>query len=197
MKIAMVGAQCVGKSTLINALMNDYDFRGYQVRPEGVRFLKENYGFDIYSGNAEIQLAVLALQAKDSGEPYILLDRTVVDSLSYALYYHERKNPELSKPILDFLVHESKLIARRIDHFVFLQPSFPMEEDGTRVANYEQQADITRWMEYVIEMLEIPVGKVLYITGGSVNERVDWIKERTRIKEEIRLAPGLYTCYDF
>jgi len=175
-RIAISGAQCTGKSSLIAALKEDKAFKAYKVRSEGVRSLKENFGFDIYSGNAEVQLAVLALQAKDSGENGILLDRTVLDSLTYALYYHERQNPRLPEPILNFLTHESTVIASRIDHFIIIQPSFNMIWDGTRVIDTDQQNDISLGMIRMLRILDIPEEKVFFIHGGSIQERVEWVK---------------------
>lgn len=175
MKLACIGPQCVGKSTLIGALLSEPTFKGYQAFPERVRFLKSNYGYNLYTGNTDIQLSILALQVFDSAAENVILDRTVVDSLSYALYYHRRDDPRIPDHILQFITDLSKRIVERLDHIIFLHPSFEMIPDGVRVVDKNQQQEIDQVMYEVLQMLEVPNNKIIHIHGGSVRERVDWV----------------------
>ena len=172
-KIAFCGAQCTGKTTLIHSFHEKYPI--FQIQQESVRELKAKYGFDIASGDISFQLALLTLQVKEACLPkHILLDRTVLDSTAYLLYYHVRKNPEIPKHIYQFIKDMAKEVLKQIDIIVFLRPEFDLIPDGIRIVDRDQQKEITDLIYYLIQEFQVE-NKVIEVFG-PVQDRMTQIE---------------------
>jgi nicotinamide riboside kinase len=182
MRIAFCGAQCTGKTTLIQALLADKDvtWHGYISRQEGVRFLKDIYNFDMHSATFELQLALLALQTRDLLEEHVLLDRTIIDSTTYMMYYHKKKNSNIPDNVIQFILQTSMSLVPRLDLIVFLKPEFGLIDDGVRLVDKKQQDDITEGMQKMMEFFNVPSDKIIMPTG-SVENRVAEVKKRMMI----------------
>lgn len=177
MRISFTGAQGVGKSTLIEAVAPH--FPDYHIQRESVRYMVKKYGFDIQSADPTLQLAVLNLQTKSIlGYEDILLDRSVIDSTAYMLYYHRRKNPEVPQAIMDLVMDTSKELAQKLDYIVFMQPEFDLVDDGFRVLDVDQQKEINDIMKGLIETFDVS-HKVIWVRG-SVEERVEEVLFTTK-----------------
>lgn len=178
MRISFTGAQGVGKSTLIEALIPK--FPGYKVQKESVRQLVKKYGFDFGTADPTLQLAILNFQTRNTLlHNNILLDRSVIDSTSYMLYYHKRNQPTIPKPIMELVLEAADEISNQLDLIIFMKPEFELVDDGFRILDYDQQKEITGIMEYLIDKFRV-WDKTL-IVHGSVEDRVqqvmDWISE--------------------
>jgi nicotinamide riboside kinase len=171
-RISISGAQCTGKSTLIDAL--EKRLPEYAIQRESVRYLVKKYGFEIEAANTDLQLALLNLQTRSLYEHKdILLDRSFVDSTAYMLYYHKRKQPEVPAGVYNYIMDAVKELAQNIDLFVFLKPEFELVDDGFRVLDNDQQQEITELMGELFDEFDIR-HKVLEVSG-SVEDRVDQI----------------------
>ena len=169
MRISISGAQCTGKSTLINALKKELP--DYEIQRESVRYLVANYGFEIKAANTDLQLALLNWQTRSLYEHTdILLDRSFIDSTSYMLYYHKRRQPEVPFGVYNYIMDTAKALAQRIDLFIFLKPEFELIDDGFRLLDKDQQEEITELMEDLFEKFNVE-HKVLRVTG-SLEDRV-------------------------
>lgn len=183
-KIAFTGAQCTGKTTLMHALIRhpEIEKNNYHIQTESVRYLKDTYGLNIYSGNEIIQLSVLGMQIENSMQSgNWLLDRIGVDSYSYLCYYHERKNPEIDAKVKQLIFDTSKRIVNNyVDLIVFLRPEFPIIKDGVRVADPQQQKDVDAIMCQTIK--DFGVEDKTITPQGSVEERVQCVLEAMKFR---------------
>lgn len=180
MRISVSGAQCTGKSTLIEALSKELP--DYVVQAESVRYLTKKYGFNIDEPTSDLQLALLNLQTRALYENQnILLDRSFVDSTSYMIYYKQKETREktfspkhlISDEAYDFIKTSAKELSQRVDLFVFLEPEFELIDDGFRIIDEVQQKQITEIMEQLFEEFGVDY-KVIRPTG-SVKERVEQV----------------------
>lgn len=172
MRISVCGAQCTGKSTLINALGEKLP--EYDIQRESVRYLVKNYGFDIKAANTDLQLALLNWQTRALYEhDNILLDRSFIDSTSYMLYYHKRKQPEVPTGVYNYIMDTAKMLSQKVDLFVFLKPEFKFVDDGFRILDAEQQNEITELMEGLFD--EFGVNYKVLEVEGSVEDRVNQV----------------------
>lgn len=179
MRIAFCGAQGTGKTTLINYIHEEL-LPGYIKQSESVRYLKDTFGFDIYSGNIELQLALLTWQTKALlSNTNILLDRSVIDSTTYMMYYHEQNNPRIPDSVRKFIITQAVDLASSLDLIVFLKPEFDLEADGVRVVDVEQQKEITERMAVFIQISGIE--EKVIIPTGSVEERALQVLRRVNV----------------
>mgnify|MGYP004636869731 FL=1 len=149
--IAFSGACCVGKTTLINILSEEY--KDFTIQRESVRYLKDKYGLDFRSGDTGLQMALLHLQTKflmSSGK--YLLDRTSLDSLAYSRWYKAQGNSDIPSNVFAYMEEESKKnLIERVDLVIFLRPEIPLIADGTRIVDKEYQLGTDKIMEDIIK----------------------------------------------
>lgn len=172
MRISFSGAQCTGKTTLLRAL--EGKLPDYKIQNESVRYLVKNYGFDIEAANTDLQLALLQWQTMALyNNDNVLLDRSFIDSTAYMLYYHKRGNPEVPGGVYNYIMDIAEKLTKKVDLFVFLKPEFELIEDGFRLIDKEQQAEITDIMESLFS--KFGVEDKLLIATGPLDDRVEQV----------------------
>ena len=174
--ICFTGACCVGKTTLINILGEEY--KDFTIQRESVRYLKDKYGLDFHSGDVGLQLALLHLQTKFLMTPgKFLLDRSSLDSFAYSLYYKGKGNSSIPANVFTYLEEESrKNMQERIDLIVFLRPEIPLIPDGTRILDKDYQMETDAIMENLIEEWNLQE-KVIQPHGSAI-ERALFVKKK-------------------
>ena len=175
-KIELLGAAGVGKTTLLNALASEYP--QFKIQTESVRYIKNRYGIDFKSGDTDIQMAVLALQLKYGNNPdNYLLDRSSTNSQAYINYYKKRGECNMTPAVYHFIYDEGKKNAQEnIDLIIYLKPGeFPIVEDGTRITDPNYIKDTDEEMESLIKDWNLE-SKVIR-PKGSVVERVNFCKK--------------------
>jgi GTPase SAR1 family protein len=174
-RIGIIGAQGVGKSTLINALMKEPMFSKYESLTSPTRLLKTRFGLDLENANTDLQLATLALQMRMLEFPDVIVDRTVVDNYAYLLYYTERGKSDLSNNMFKFILMYTSLMTWKIDIFFFLKKEFELIPDGVRVVDTDQQKEIEEKINSLIHQFNL--SNRTFVIRGSLEERVSIIKE--------------------
>lgn len=175
MKIGVIGAQGVGKSTLISELVKTEAFCDFTNPPSPTRYLSKEYGFDFSTANTEIQLATLYMQQKNTHATHnVILDRSVIDNFAYIIYHIRHNTYSFSPLTYEFILRESIGLAEQLDYVFYLQPEFPLVADGVRNTDRRQQKEINESIQQALQILQVPNAKVHKISG-SVQERVDKI----------------------
>lgn len=175
MKICFTGAQCTGKTTLINALEKKIPW--YEVQRESVRYLVKKYGFNIEGANADLQMALLNLQTRALfSSENVLLDRSFIDSSAYMSYYINKGITTLPTSTYDYIIDTTRELSKKIDLYVFTVPEFSIVEDGFRLIDKEQQSEVTEIMAELFKAMDL-TERVLTV-HGSVDERIEQIMRR-------------------
>lgn len=169
-KIGISGAQSVGKTTLLNALRSERCFRRYNICNEVTRCVKD-LGISINEGGSDIsQLLIMKehiynLVMFDN----MITDRTSLDGLVYTQWLHSRNNVTE-----DCLIECTRVFEKTIsmyDYIFYIDPEFPIEDDGVRSTSQQWQKEIVEIFKDNIVEFDLKVIPV----SGSVRERVNTI----------------------
>lgn len=178
-KISFTGAQGTGKTTILNALREDPDFKDFEFVTEVVRkFVKELEMKINKEGTIETQKIIFqAYNSLLDREGSFLSDRCILDVISYTLAglmalplgTTERSN------FANCLCSQIQTLRDRRDDLgiIFYFPiEFPIESDSVRSTDIDYQKEIDGSIRDLLEREEVP-----YITvSGSVEERIKIIK---------------------
>lgn len=168
MKIAITGAQGVGKTTLAQQI--NKDFPDFKILPEAARLAKEaGHNLD-ESSTTETELWLIAKQIElESAESKWVADRCAIDLLAYIHHLFAEETA-----LLEFA---TKTLASRFNNYdlVLYLPSgqFAIEEDGVRNTDLKFQQEIDKKIRHILEKHKIPFVEIT----GSPEERLVKIKK--------------------
>lgn len=170
MKIAIAGAQSTGKSTLLNALKQEYS--NIQFIEEITRELKAQ-GYKINEdGNDDTQIQIMNLHKKYSTlSEDAIYDRCALDGIVYTQYLYDNGN--ISEEVYQTSLEIFEEIINRYDKICYLKPEFDIVDDGERSTNKSFRDDIVDLFEQYIDMYNLDV----IVLTGSVEERIRQFKE--------------------
>ncbi len=163
MKIAITGAQGVGKTTLVKQI--NKDFPDFKILPEAARLAKEaGYNLD-QTATKETEMWLIAKQIElENEEGKWVADRCAIDALAYIHYLF----PEEA----DLIEFATKTLVPNFNKYdlVLYLPSgeFPIEDDGVRTTDIKFQEDIDRYVRDILEKHKIPFVKII----GTPEERL-------------------------
>ena len=178
MLIALSGAQCTGKTTLLNALRADDKFKTqFTFVDEIVRTLQKT-GFKINeAGTDETQLVVMQEHIKNTQlDGNVLVDRCVLDCMAYTIWmwrHHKINRETYNKCFKMFLDNIMKY-----DIIFYLSPEFDIIPDGTRSTNNTFRDEVVSIFEQLIENFSLTVVRLT----GTVEERLNAMKKILNIK---------------
>lgn len=172
MRIAIIGAQCTGKSTLLDKVKESGILSpGYIFCEEVVRKLvKEKQILINKEGDFESQKAIFYAHLDNARENIdMVTDRSCIDAWVYTLYNREQFNvAELNE--LNFLfVHTLAFY----DKIFYLPVEFELESDGFRSLDKEFQAAIDEKFRYILNMYNIQYNRL----SGSIENRFQLFKK--------------------
>lgn len=185
MIVSISGAQCTGKTTLLNALKEQVRFKNrtaFMSSPsrkgndKGIRINKEAGLVD--------QLWIVTSYTKELIETTrgdfdnVISDRCILDMLCYTDYHYQHAEgiekrwwEEMRDTVTQLLFHVEPLY----NYHVILRPEFEIIPDGVRSNDPVFQKEIADLFEKNVNMLKdfVPE-KIVYVTG-SVEDRVQQI----------------------
>ncbi len=167
MKIVIIGAQGVGKTTLAEQINRDYPH--LQILPEAARLAKEiGYNLD-HTATVETELWLINKQIElENIQSKWVADRSCIDLLAYIqhLFSEETSLIEFAKETLVPKFSNYDL--------VLYLPSgeFAIEDDGVRSTDVEFQEAIDQRIRDVLDTHKIPFVKIV----GSPEERLEKVK---------------------
>ena len=171
MKIGLCGTMSVGKTTLVNALKNEPEFKNYTFRTERSKYLN-SMGIPLNTDSTlKGQLVFAAERAAELMQENIITDRTIIDVMAFCSLSKSMSKAEKNhiNGVLWHLIKEYDIIFH-IDDL-----SVPMEDNGVRETNKDYRLDIHQKITSKLEMYRYMPGKVIKISG-TTKERINQIK---------------------
>lgn len=172
MKIAFVGAQGVGKTTLMKELerRGDSFWQQHKFLYEMVRSLTK-HGFKINEGGNDLSQRVIMLElfaAAHLNDNHVA-DRCVLDSLAYTCWLYERGL--VSADTYAFAVNAVNRCLPLYDLIFYIKPEFDLVDDGIRSINKQYQTEIDGWFDTLVKS----PGCSYVLLTGDVESRLDQI----------------------
>ena len=171
MKIGLCGTMSVGKTTLVNALKKESEFKNYTFRTERSKYLN-SMGIPLNTDSTlKGQLVFAAERAAELMQENIITDRTIIDvmafcELSKSMSIAEKRH---INGVLWHLIKEYDIIFH-IDDL-----SIPIEDNGVRETDKDYRLDIHKKISSILGMHRLMPGKVVTISG-TTKERIKQIK---------------------
>ena len=172
MKILLSGAQCVGKTTLVNSLKSIY--KDWIYFDEVVRKLASK-GIKVSElGNDETQLEVMKAHIENlqipKADDIALYDRGALDCFGYSAWLHKRQ--KIKAETFNQSVGQFKTYIKEYDYIFFIKPEFEIQDDGFRSTSKEFQTEMTEIFEKILADYQIQHT----ILSGSVIERIQTLQ---------------------
>lgn len=173
MLIALSGAQCTGKTTLLSALRNDGEFENrFTFVDEIVRTLQKQ-GFKINeAGTDETQIAVMNAHVENTKlESDVLVDRCVLDCMAYTIWMwrHHKITRETYHSCYKLFMDN----IMKYDIIFYLSPEFDIIPDGTRSVDNSFRDEVVSIFEQLIKEFSLTVVRLT----GTVEERLSAMKK--------------------
>lgn len=180
MLIGFTGAQCTGKTTLLN--LCEAEFSDFKFVPEVTRKVKRE-GLNINEDGDDItQLFILKehLQnhIKQKNDKWIL-DRCILDGYVFTKWLYDQGS--VSKWVLDYACCLLSLLGDKLDYILYTEPDdIPIVDDGERSVNKNFRDDIISIYEYIIKNSASTPGvdtwrnKIIRLSG-TVDDRMQTI----------------------
>ena len=170
MKIGLCGTMSVGKTTLVNALKKESEFKDYTFRTERSKYLN-SMGIPLNTDSTLIgQLVFASERAAELMQEKIITDRTIIDvmafcSLSKAMSIIEKRD------LINTLWH----LIKEYDIIFYIDDlSIPIEDNGVRETNKEYRIAIDDKIREIVTEYRDQC-KIVNISG-TTKERVNQIK---------------------
>ena len=172
MKIGLCGTMSVGKTTLVNALKKEPEFKNYTFRTERSKYLN-SMGIPLNTDSTlKGQLVFAAERAAELMQDNIITDRTIIDVMAFCALSKSMSKAEKDhiNGVLWHLIKEYDIIFH-IDDL-----SIPIEDNGVRETNKTYRLDIHQEIYTILNMHRYMPGKVVTISGNT-EKRINEIKK--------------------
>jgi len=184
MKIGISGCSSQGKTTLINALINEPLFTDYTFCKSPGRIVQSEIN---ENGNDLTQLLIMTEHYKNYGiSNNVVFDRCALDCMAYGmanLFRKFKEGKEIDEEFNSNVIFPLYLwLMRRYDAIFYLAPELPVVSDGVRSSDLQYFAEVTSSFNTLIkEQSNFPTECQIITIKGSVQKRVesilDFIKE--------------------
>ena len=171
MKIGLCGTMSVGKTTLVNTLKKESEFKNYTFRTERSQYLN-SIGIPLNTDSTlKGQLVFAAERSAELMQEKIITDRTIIDVMAFCELSKSMSSAEKQhiNGVLWHLIKEYDIIFH-IDDL-----SVPMEDNGVRETNKDYRLAIHQKISSILGMHRWMPGKVVTISG-TTEERIKQIK---------------------
>ena len=171
MKIGLCGTMSVGKTTLVNALKKEPEFKNYTFRTERSKYLN-SIGIPLNTDSTlKGQLVFAAERSAELMQENIITDRTIIDVMAFCALSKSMNEAEKQhiNGVLWHLIKEYDILFH-IDDL-----SVPIEDNGVRETDKNYRLAIHKKISSILGMHRLMPGKVVTISG-TTEERINQIK---------------------
>jgi len=176
MKIGLCGTMSVGKTTLVNALKELEQFKGYKFATERSQHLM-SLGIPLNTDSTlKGQTVFLAERCGELMHDNIITDRTILDVMAFTI--NAKSIPHQDKDA--FETYASEFI-REYDYIFYISPhGLEIEDNGVRETNEHYRDLIDFTITTLIKRHGHKAGKIEKISG-STEERIQQILNITSL----------------
>ena len=170
MKIGLCGTMSVGKTTLVNALKKEPEFKNYTFRTERSKYLN-SIGIPLNTDSTlKGQLVFAAERSAELMQENIVTDRTIIDVMAFCELSESMSEAEKQhiNGVLWHLIKEYDVI------FYIDDLSIPIEDNGIRETNERYRVYIDDKIKEII--LEYNDQCIIMNISGITEDRVNRIK---------------------
>jgi len=180
MKIAFIGSQCTGKTSLIEELLKNDKFENYNKSVNVVSTLAKEMGDWKFSDDTTpiFQKILMDKFISDAfcNKSFTLYDRTTIDCYVYSKWLYDFTN-HMSDDEFGYITDRFYKSLWLYDHVFYLKPEFAYVNNGVRSNNMAYRDQITQLFDETITELKENFGKSVDHIGihisGTMEERVD------------------------
>lgn len=171
-RIGFTSTMSCGKTTIVNALKELPEFKGYQFSTERSKYLRD-LGIPLnMDSTLKGQLCFAAERASELIKPNSITDRTILDVMAFT---------RLSKSIPHYIAQDyEKLLSHLIpeyDYIFYISPKgLSIEDNGVREIDPEYRMEVDREIQNLITTY-YPKIQNTHTLVGSTEERIQQIKE--------------------
>ena len=172
MKIGFTGTMSVGKTTLVNALKELPEFKGYKFATERSEYLRD-LGIPLNTDSTiKGQLIFLAERSSELLQENIITDRTIIDVIAFT---------HSAESIPTFMGHQFEQLASHLiseyDYIFYVSPEgVKLEDNGVRVVDQEYRKEIDESIKETIKKY-IKHNGFYSELSGSTEERIKKVKQ--------------------
>ena len=168
MKIGLCGTMSVGKTTLVNALKKESEFKDYTFRTERSKYLN-SMGIPLNTDSTlKGQLVFAAERAAELMQENIITDRSIIDvmafsELSQSMEAHEKH----------YLTSTLYYLIKEYDVLFYVSPEgVEIEDNGVRETDAEYRDAIDKKIKSIVQMFRSNTITI----KGTVEERIEQVK---------------------
>ena len=167
MKIGLTGTMSVGKTTLVKALSEMEQFKGYTCTTERSQYLN-SLGIPLnHETTIEGQTVFLAERVTELMQDRLITDRTIIDVMAFT-----KCARKVSYMDGDAFEDYAKRFVRQYDYIFYISPEWmDIEDNGIR----ETDADYRKEIDEEIQKLLLKHRPVVHTLRGTTKERIEQI----------------------
>jgi len=194
MRIAVVGAQCVGKTTLVDTFKSYWPM--YKSPEKTYRDLVKEKNLTLnesgtMSSQVIIRDALADLAMSNAGKTETIHDRCILDNLVYTFWLAERNKFLEKESEIDDFIAQSILITKECLKFydiilwLPINPNIPIEESENRSSNESFREEINNIFYGVHETYKKNAGVIFdkedqpafIVLEGDLDQKISYMKE--------------------
>ena len=167
MRIGLCGTMSVGKTTLVKALSEMEQFKGYTCTTERSQYLN-SLGIPLnHETTIEGQTVFLAERVTELMQDRLITDRTIIDVMAFT-----KCARKVSYMDGDAFEDYAKRFVKQYDYIFYISPEgMDIEDNGIR----ETDADYRKEIDEEIQKLLLKHRPVVYTLKGTTEERIEQI----------------------
>ena len=167
MKIGLTGTMSVGKTTLVKALSEVEQFKGYTCTTERSKYLN-SLGIPLnHETTIEGQTIFLAERVTELMQDRLITDRTIIDVMAFT-----KCARKVSYMDGDAFEDYAKRFVRQYDYIFYISPDgMDIEDNGIR----ETDADYRKEIDEEIQKLLLKHRPIVHTLKGTTEERIEQI----------------------